>query len=685
MPVTTLISDISNPTVYMEAQAKLELMKVPAFIVSKTDLSFLMNELAKSFLTATSVEVKGKNVENIFKSESLTSPLREIIDQVAEFKEARMENLTLNSSVRSEPVEILLFPVFGDGIDEQICIQIFDRQIPVIHEDDKQANLDILIKERTAELNELNRFLTAIVDSSTETFIIAVGSNGLILSFNEGACHLFQRSKTEVVGREHIQEFIADTKVADDIWQEMIQEAQASGMCRKMVDMVQKSGNIFPALTDLTPLRNAENQVLGMLFVGRDVTESQITQVALEQRKQELEFINTLSLEMSQTLDPEEIGSVSLRNTLRILQGVAGCMYLKPDPNEDLKLSAIEVPSEYAFMTKHIVLTKNDHNLLQEGEILIREFTLEDEAIRKEFRKDKMHMIAVPLTSKGKYVGAMVIASKETAERTEELNRFVSAIGVSVGSAIDNAILYADTLQKSAEIKRQNKELDEFAYIVSHDLKEPLAGIAFIANLIIQEYYERFDTTGQTYITSLVDFSKRLDTLIDTLLDLSRIGRIIQPSEEVDINQVLREVRQNLSYRIENQNIKIIKPNSFPLVYGDKTRITQVFFNLMSNAMKFNDKEKPIVEIGFQEDPDEPGFITFVVRDNGIGIEEIYFDKIFKIFERLHSREEYEGTGAGLTIVKKIIEHHGGHIRVESVLDKGTTFYFTLPKYVENE
>ncbi len=547
-----------------------------------------------------------------------------------------------------------------------------------------RSDLDILIEERTAELNELNRFLTAIVDSSTETFIIAVGSNGLILSFNEGACHLFQRSKTEVIGREHIQSFFDERERAGGTWDQMIAEAQSLGLCRRMVDMVKKDARVFPALTDLTLLRNAEDQVLGMLFVGRDVTESQITQIALEQRKQELEFINTLALEIRQSLNPEDIGSIALRNTLRILQGNVGGIYLRVELDEEPTLVATEASEEMKHLISHIALTPHDHAQLEEGRIILRRIPPADPAAAA--RHDELNLLAMPLTSKTKQVGSMVLIIREPLAETEELSNFVTAIGATIGAAVDNAILYADTVKKSAEIKRQNRELDEFAYIVSHDLREPLAGIRFISKLLLDEYFDSLDTVGQQYVESVVDFSKRLDTLIETLLDLSRIGRIIQPPEEVDISQVVKEVRQNFSHKIEGKgrlepHIRFIKPISFPPVFGDKTRITQVFSNLISNAIKFNASEHPVVEIGYEERDASSAFVTFFVRDNGIGIEEEYFDKIFKIFERLHSREEYEGTGAGLTIVKKIVEHHGGRIWLESVLDAGTTFYFTLPRY----
>jgi len=545
---------------------------------------------------------------------------------------------------------------------------------------------NFLVLERTAELYELNNFLTSIVDSSTETFIIAIGNDGRILSFNEGASQIFEYAKTEVVGRENIEKLFAQKEREEGKYEEMKKIAAEMGKCRQMANLHTRSGRTFPALIDLTPLRNDQHQELGMLFVGRDMTETLTIQRALEQRTRELEFINSLSLEIGQTLEVDQVAQKTLRKTVEMFDGIAGAIYLESDDADDEglpQLIAVEPPSFSPNLAGKLFLNENDFDRLRDRLPLLRTSADAKSAVMMGFEHKPLYLCATPVTSKAQLMGALVILRHEPFDQSKEFAQFLSALGLTVGSALDNAFLYKDTVLKKEEITLRNQELDEFAYIVSHDLKEPLAGISFIATLLVQDYYENIDEQGQTYINSLMDFSKRLDELIDALLDLSRIGRIKHPSEKVNIGNVIKEVKQNLSYSIETKNVDIIAPEEDLFVWGDRIRIVQVFNNLISNAIKFNDKDHPVVEISAQK-LDE-NMYQFSVRDNGIGIESEYFDKIFKIFERLNAREDYEGTGAGLTIVKKIVETHGGMIWLESILDEGTTFYFTLPRYISSE
>lgn len=542
--------------------------------------------------------------------------------------------------------------------------------------DVSQADLNLLLEERTAEITELYRFYEAIVDSSTETFIIAVGGNGYILSFNEGARQLFGYTGHDIVGRMRASDLISASEDRRARWSAMEARAKHEGKSREMVQLQRSDGSTFPALVDLTLLLNAEHQALGTLFVGRDMTEALETQRALEERTAQLEFLNTLSLEVGQTLEVEQIARLALKRLVERFDATEGAFFLKHTESPDLRLLVTEPrvtrPSRLQVLTPSI----EDAMLIEDGEVLIREVHLQHaEAEGPAFR------LLLPLLPKASFLGVFVLLLRRPPKRDDELLNFLSTIATSIGGAMENAILYEESLAKSIEIRKQNQELDEFAYVVSHDLKEPLAGIYFISNLITDEYFDKMDETGKTYISSLIDFSKRLGSLIDALLDLSRIGRITQPPEPVDIGEVMHDVRQNLSYRISSRDIRLVVQPDMPTVYGDKTRIEQVFFNLVGNALKFNDKPAALVDVTAVTE--ENDMVHFMVRDNGIGIEPEYFDKIFKIFERLNPREEYEGTGAGLTIVKKIIEHHGGQIWLESELGTGTTFHFTLPKVTE--
>ncbi len=242
---------------------------------------------------------------------------------------------------------------------------------------------------------------------------------------------------------------------------------------------------------------------------------------------------------------------------------------------------------------------------------------------------------------------------------------------------MDRAVLYDDTVAKSLEIENRNKELDDFTYVVSHDLKEPLITIEGYSKIVLKEYQERLDQEGKAYLSAVVQSTARMKSLIDDLLTLSRLGRLAEEPHAVSVKAVLADVLHDFEFTLRERNATVTTPEILPEVTYDETQLSMVFRNLISNAIKFNERPEPQVWIGVKEEERE---YIFSVADNGIGIEQQHFDKIFVIFQRLHRSEEYRGTGAGLTIVKKIIERHHGKIWVESEVGRGTTFFFTVPK-----
>ncbi|MFH2137647.1 MAG: PhnD/SsuA/transferrin family substrate-binding protein [Candidatus Omnitrophota bacterium] len=221
-----------------------------------------------------------------------------------------------------------------------------------------------------------------------------------------------------------------------------------------------------------------------------------------------------------------------------------------------------------------------------------------------------------------------------------------------------------------------NKELDDFTYIISHDLKEPLRSIHAFSKFVLQDYADKLDEEGKNYLSRIQANTEHMQELIDDLLEISRIERQKNIFEETETDKMVSAVIDRLDYTLKQKNIEVIIQGGLPKVYCDRIRLTEVFANLLSNAVKFLDKEKAIIEVGCRKK--EP-YYEFYVKDNGLGIEEMYFDKIFGIFQRLGKSEEVEGAGAGLTIVKKIVEMHKGSVRLESKIGEGTTFYFTIP------
>lgn len=234
--------------------------------------------------------------------------------------------------------------------------------------------------------------------------------------------------------------------------------------------------------------------------------------------------------------------------------------------------------------------------------------------------------------------------------------------------------------QQANELINSNAELEQFAFVASHDLQEPLRMIISFLSLLEKKYDNVIDDKGKKYIDFAVDGAKRMRLIILDLLEFSRVGKTDDQMEELDLNELLTETKMLLGKKIA-EKCAIIIVDPLPKIEGNRTQIYQVFQNLISNALKYSVKEIPVkIHISVTESKE---YWQFSIRDNGIGIEKDYFEKIFTIFQRLHTREEYTGTGMGLTITKKIIESQGGTIWVESAIGKGSIFYFTIPKKIK--
>jgi len=251
----------------------------------------------------------------------------------------------------------------------------------------------------------------------------------------------------------------------------------------------------------------------------------------------------------------------------------------------------------------------------------------------------------------------------------------------------------ADELARiNIELARSNSELDAFAYIASHDLKEPLRGIHNYSSFLIEDYANVLNEEGVSKLQTLVRLTQRMEDLINSLLHFSRLGRVELAMQKTNLNELVKNVIDILSISFKETKVDIRIPRPLPFVRCDRVQVSEVFTNLISNAIKYNDKVDKWVEIGFLESghelenknsqPSEDKTsqdIVFYIRDNGIGIREKHLDTIFRIFKRLHAPNRYGGgTGAGLTIAKKIVERHDGRIWVESKYGEGSTFYFTL-------
>lgn len=259
-----------------------------------------------------------------------------------------------------------------------------------------------------------------------------------------------------------------------------------------------------------------------------------------------------------------------------------------------------------------------------------------------------------------------------TQDEIELLQHLVGQLTI----ALSQAELLSSEITQRKELARSNAELEQFAYIASHDLQAPLQTVTNYVQLLQRRYQDRLDAKGEKFIYYINDGVYRMRTQINDLLEYSRVGRQRSSFRTIDCNLVVQQAIANLRSEIEKHRAVVTYCTNLPTLVADSSQLVVLFQNLISNAIKYHSSAIPLIKINTLRQGD---YWQFSVSDNGIGIEEKYQKRIFQIFQRLHTLEEYPGTGIGLAICEKIVERHGGQIRVESQLNKGSTFYFTIP------
>ena len=292
---------------------------------------------------------------------------------------------------------------------------------------------------------------------------------------------------------------------------------------------------------------------------------------------------------------------------------------------------------------------------------------------------------AFPIPVGGKFYGVMEFFGREVRPRDERILEIARTVGHQIGQFIARKQAEAELQEangqlilKAQQLSRSNAELEQFAYVASHDLQEPLRMIASYTQLILRRYGDRFDGDAREFMDFIVDGATRMKQLIEDLLAYSRVGTHGKAFRPTDSGAAVQKALANLRAAIESSN-GTVTCDPLPTINADEFQLVQLFQNLIGNALKFKGAETPRVHISVNEQADT---WTFGVKDNGIGIDGEYFDRIFMVFQRLHSRTDYPGTGIGLAICKKVVDRHGGRLWIESGVGSGSTFWFTVPKKV---
>lgn len=453
------------------------------------------------------------------------------------------------------------------------------------------------------------------------------------------------------------------------------------------IGWVNKEGKRIDVSLNTTLLHNSAGDPILMVNIARDITERQNARAELNRQVRRLEVLYELSKMLGGTLDPVEISRITFRQLKKVIPTDAFYIEIYDDERKEVrwlymvdkidgKQTEIDPPPDPLPLLHQ---TASWNVITKRKPILDLRQKIPEKPTSAAFGNTELvsaSLLHAPMFSKDRIIGIMSAQSYELNAYSRDHLTLLESIANVAAIAIEKANLHQETLEKSREIEARNKELDDFTYVVSHDLKEPLISVEGYAKIIRQEYSASFDEPAKDYIKSIVDSCAHMKSLIEDLLQLSRISKLAEERTVIDLYSLVKGIQEEMQYTLhERQAVIEIQP-TIPKVLGVDQHLRIVFRNLLSNGVKFCDK--PVPRISVTSAP-HGHMSEIMVSDNGIGIQEEYFERIFMIFQRLHNKDEYEGTGAGLTIVRKIIEGHGGQIWVTSKRGEGTTFHFTLP------
>ncbi len=565
--------------------------------------------------------------------------------------------------------------------------------------------------ERQAE--ELLREKTVYLDNILQSSPLAIAATDLDLRikyYNTVAEKIFGYAAGEVIGKTvneiHLREKV--DRGAVDKAREMVRLGRDY---HYVVEQMRDGRRIFIE-TGITGIRDKNNALIGYFLMAQDITERKEAERRLAVQYAVIEIL-------AKSGSPAEATPDILRSICEHVGWVMGEVWLVEAGSPALRLGGVwQTPS----------LDASEFNALSRGTAFVRgrglpgrvwedgrPLWITDVETDPNFPRVAaavaagLHAgFAFPIRSAGEVIGVMDFFSHSVQSPDEDLLKMFDALGSQIGDFMMRKRAEEALVRYSNELERSNKELQMFASIASHDLQEPLRVVSGFAQLLEQRYKGRLDENADDFIEYIVNGALRMQQLIRDLLDYSRVTTRGNPFKPANCDLVMQKALTNLKASIEESSA-VITADPLPVVTADESQLVHLFQNLIGNAVKYRKKdEPPHIHVSAKQLADpavhsslrlhpavtsasgasagriphsalETGWL-FSVQDNGIGIDPQYFDRIFQVFQRLHKREEYPGTGIGLAICKKIVERHGGSIWVNSEPGKGSTFLFTLPK-----
>jgi len=547
---------------------------------------------------------------------------------------------------------------------------------------------DITLKRAIEkELQQSEQMFRNVIDGvlTVGDALVLTNLEGKVLQVNNEFERLTGIKKSDAIGKEFPYEWLLDEEMARYVlW---IKELREKKSLRDFdIHWKDTGGKMISVSMNTTLLYNALNRPVAMMNMARDISERKNLEEINRLQLERLRVLYELSRTLTSLLKINEIADAVYRHLVEVLPFDAFFIDLFEETTGTVRnIICYDTINE----KKVKVQPDKGESAIRPGTgiakvIEARQSLLENreadspEPVRHPFGdkgRRSLSLLYIPMFSREKTIGVLSIQSYTPNLYKESHIRLLESFANLAAIAFEKAKLYEETISKSIQLQNRNKELDDFTYVVSHDLKEPLITVEGYSRILLKDHVQDKNSAASEYIQSIIQSCSRMKGLIDDLLVLSRVSRFSELTETVSLNDVINEVLDDLKFSIQEKRAEIVAPRGEFSYQCNPTQIKLVLRNLISNGIKFNSDERPFVKITIEENEKR---VLISVQDNGIGIEKKFFDKIFVIFQRLNT--DHEGSGAGLAIVKKIVELYQGQIWLESEIGKGTTFYVSLPK-----
>jgi PAS domain S-box-containing protein len=508
-------------------------------------------------------------------------------------------------------------------------------------------HLEEQIVERTKELQDRFKEVSDYKFALDEACIVAItDQKGVIKYVNDAFCNISKYRREELIGQDHriINSGYHSKEFIRDLWATIANGKVWHGEIKNKA----KNGKFYWVDTTIIPLLDEKGKPKEYIAVRADITEKKIAEEKLQESEEKYRTLVEIS---------QDAIFINQDNKIIYLNNAAMKLFAAENKEQIIGKS----PFEFFHPDYHDIIKERIKTIVNTADTVP---LLEEKIIDLKGKEVDVEVVAMPFVKKGQTFVQVVLRDiserKKTQEEIKELNK----------------TLEQKVIERTTQLQEVNKELETFSYSVSHDLKAPLRAIQGFSKNLYDEYYETIDDTGKRWLNFIKNNAQRMDELIRDILDLSRITRKEMVLQTVDMNALVESVFEE--EKIHYSNTINFSKDHLPPVFGDKTLLKLVWQNLIGNALKYSSK-KDTIEIHISGSESETA-CSYSISDNGAGFDMKYADKLFGVFQRLHTLNEFEGNGVGLATVKRIIFKHGGNITVQSEVDKGTTFNITHPK-----